>query len=67
MRRLGRFTATDVLTITVSETPIRIFMACANLTVLAFYMISQMVAAGLLVQPLLGVGFGSSPLRSWVS
>ena len=26
-------------------TPIRIFMACANLTILAFYMISQMVAA----------------------
>jgi cation/acetate symporter len=60
LRRLGRYTVADVLARNLDEDPIRIFMACANLSILMFYMISQVVAAGLLIQLLLGVGFGVS-------
>ncbi len=60
LRRLGRFTVADVLVRNLDEDPIRIFLACANLSILMFYMISQVVAAGLLVQLLLGVSFGVS-------
>ena len=60
MRRLGRFTVADVLTQALDQPSIRIFVACANLAILVFYMISQVVAAGLLVQLLAGVDFAAS-------
>ena len=60
LRQLGRFTVADVLVRNLDENPVRIFVACANLSILTFYMISQVVAAGLLVQLLLGVDFGVS-------
>jgi cation/acetate symporter len=62
LRRLGRFTVADVLVRNLDEDPIRVFLACANLSILMFYMISQVVAAGLLVQLLLGVSFGVSAI-----
>lgn len=57
LRRLGRFTLTDVLTTRLQEKPVRIFSAFANLVVLTFYLLSQMVGAGLLINLLLGVSF----------
>ncbi len=60
MRRLGRFTISDVLVTRLSEGPMRTFAAIANLSILVFYMISQVVAAGLLIQLLLGVDFALS-------
>jgi cation/acetate symporter len=60
LRRLGRFTLTDVLTVRLAERPVRIFSASANLIVLTFYMLSQMVGAGLLINLLLGISFAWS-------
>jgi cation/acetate symporter len=57
LRRLGRFTLTDVLSRRLDEKPVRVFAACSNLVVLTFYMLSQMVGAGLLVNLLIGVSF----------
>jgi cation/acetate symporter len=57
LRRLGRFTLTDVLTVRLAERPVRLFSASANLIVLTFYMLSQMVGAGLLINLLLGISF----------
>lgn len=62
LRRLGRYTFADVLTINLAERPVRVFSACANLLVLTFYMLSQMVGAGLLIKLLFGVSFGWSAL-----
>jgi len=62
LRRLGKFTLTDVLVTRISERPARIFAGTANLTVLVFYMVSQLVGAGLLVNLLAGISFGWSTL-----
>ncbi|MFO1428307.1 MAG: sodium/solute symporter [Steroidobacteraceae bacterium] len=57
LRRLGRYTLTDVLSSRLEDKPVRAFAAAANLVVLLFYMLSQMVGAGLLIGLLLGIGF----------
>ncbi|TXN72346.1 cation/acetate symporter ActP [Methylobacterium sp. WL6] len=57
LRRLGRYTFTDVVCIRLSERPIRIFSACASLVVVAFYLIAQMVGAGQLIQLLFGLDY----------
>jgi cation/acetate symporter len=62
LRRLGRYTLTDVLCLQLHPVPVRIFTASANLLVLIFYMVSQMVAAGALMHLLLGLSFGWSAL-----
>ncbi|KCZ87905.1 sodium:solute symporter family transporter [Hyphomonas johnsonii] len=62
LRKLGRFTLTDVLSSQLSDPGVRIFASVANLIVLLFYMVSQVVAAGLLVDLLLGIDFTISAL-----
>lgn len=62
LRTLGRYTLSDVLSARLSDPRVRVFAAVANLTVLLFYMISQVVAAGLLVDLLLGIDFNTSAL-----
>ncbi|WP_375464829.1 cation/acetate symporter ActP [uncultured Methylobacterium sp.] len=57
LRRLGRYTFTDVVCTRLSERPIRIFSACASLVVVAFYLIAQMVGAGQLIQLLFGLDY----------
>ncbi len=57
LRNLGRFTFTDVLCYRLSETPVRIFSACASLVVVAFYLIAQMVGAGQLIKLLFGLDY----------
>ena len=57
LRSLGRYTLTDVLAVRLKETPIRIFAASANLIVLLFYMVAQMVGGGALLKLLLGLDF----------
>ena len=57
LRRLGRFTLTDVLVARFDDTRVRVFSACANLLVLSFYMVSQVVAAGLLVELVAGIDY----------
>jgi cation/acetate symporter len=60
LRRLGRFTLTDVLCTRLAEKPVRVFAACSNLVVLVFYLLSQIVGAGVLLKLLLGVSFEAS-------
>ena len=57
LRKLGQYTLTDVLTVRLEPRPIKIFSATANLIVLLFYLLSQMVGAGVLVNMLLGLDF----------
>ena len=62
LRTLGRFTLTDVMASRFSDRPVRLFSAIATLVVLTFYMISQLVGAGALVELLLGIDFLGSVL-----
>lgn len=62
LRRLGRYTLTDVLSARLRERPVRLYAAGANLVVLTFYMIAQMVGAGLLMNLLLGISFTASTI-----
>lgn len=57
LRRLGRFTFADALSHTLSEKPMRVFASISSLTVIAFYLIAQMVGAGQLVQLLFGLDY----------
>jgi len=57
LRRLGRYTLTDVMSARLAEKPVRVFAATSNLVVLVFYMVAQMVGAGLLMNVLLGLSF----------
>jgi cation/acetate symporter len=57
VRNLGRYTFADVVSFRLQQTPIRIFAACGSLTVVAFYLIAQMVGAGKLIQLLFGLPY----------
>jgi cation/acetate symporter len=57
LRRLGVYTLTDVMSARLKQKPVRIFAATSNLVVLVFYMVAQMVGAGLLMNILLGLSF----------
>ncbi len=57
LRNLGRFSFVDVLSQRLNERPIRLFAACSSLTVVAFYLIAQMVGAGQLIQLLFGLDY----------
>lgn len=62
LRRLGRYTLTDVMSSRLRGRPVRIFAASANLVVLTFYMIAQMVGAGLLMNLLLDISYTASTI-----
>lgn len=55
MRRLGKFTFADALNAKFQSRGIRIAAGVSTLAVSVFYLIPQMVGAGVLVQPLLGL------------
>lgn len=57
LRNLGKFTFADVASFRLSQTPIRVLAACGSLTVVAFYLIAQMVGAGKLIQLLFGLDY----------
>jgi cation/acetate symporter len=57
LRNLGRFTFADVVSYRLSQTPIRILSAAGTLTVVAFYLIAQMVGAGQLIKLLFGLDY----------
>ena len=57
LRRLGRFTFADALSVHLDEKPVRVFAAVSSLVVIAFYLIAQMVGAGQLVQLLFGLDY----------
>ncbi|MBP7242322.1 cation acetate symporter [Amaricoccus sp.] len=57
LRNLGKFTFADVASYRLQQTPIRILSATGTLTVVAFYLIAQMVGAGKLIELLFGVPY----------
>ncbi len=57
LRNLGKFTFADVASFRLAPTPIRILAAIGTLTVVAFYLIAQMVGAGKLIELLFGLDY----------
>jgi cation/acetate symporter len=57
MRNSGKFTIADVLAFRLRERPARTAAALGTLSVAAFYLIAQMVGAGVLIQALVGIDF----------
>jgi cation/acetate symporter len=57
MRNSGKFTIADTLAFRLRERPARAAAALGTLAVVAFYLIAQMVGAGVLIQALVGLPF----------
>jgi cation/acetate symporter len=57
MRNSGKYTIADVLSFRLREEPARVAAATGTLAVVAFYLIAQMVGAGVLIQALVGIDF----------
>jgi cation/acetate symporter len=57
MRNAGKFTIADVLAFRLRERPARAAAALGTLSVVAFYLIAQMVGAGVLIEGLVGIDF----------
>ncbi|HKH41238.1 MAG TPA: sodium/solute symporter [Solirubrobacterales bacterium] len=57
MRNSGKFTMADVLSFRLNERPARVAAALGTLSVVAFYLIAQMVGAGALINALVGINF----------
>src|SRR3954453_7508705 len=57
MRNAGKFTIADVLAFRLRERPARTAAALGTLAVVAFYLIAQMVGAGVLIEKLVGINF----------
>ncbi len=61
LRNLGKYTMADVLAYRLRERPVRALASLSTLSVSIFYMIAQMVGAGVLVKELLpGVDFNTA-------
>src|SRR5215210_1078637 len=57
MRNSGKFTIADVLAFRLRERPARVAAAMGTLAVVAFYLIAQMVGAGVLIEALVEIDF----------
>jgi cation/acetate symporter len=57
MRNSGKYTIADVLAFRMNERPARAAAALGTLSVAGFYLIAQMVGAGVLVEALVGIDF----------
>jgi cation/acetate symporter len=57
MRNAGKYTIADVLSYRLKEEPARAAAALGTLTVVAFYLIAQMVGAGVLIEGLVDINF----------
>jgi cation/acetate symporter len=57
MRNAGKYTIADVLSFRLNETPARAAAALGTFAVVTFYLIAQMVGAGVLIQALAGIDF----------
>jgi cation/acetate symporter len=60
MRNAGKFTLSDVLAFRLKQRPARVAAATGSLAVVAFYLIAQMVGAGVIIQALVGIDFNIS-------
>ena len=57
MRNSGKYTIADVLAFRLKERPARTAAALGTLSVAGFYLIAQMVGAGVLIEALVGIDF----------
>ena len=57
LRNLGKYTFADVVSFRLGQTQIRTLSAVGTLTVVAFYLIAQMVGAGKLIELLFGLPY----------
>src|SRR5918997_921476 len=57
MRNSGKYTIADVLSFRLNEKPARAAAALGTLAVAGFYLIAQMVGAGVLIEGLVGIDF----------
>ena len=57
MRNSGKYTIADVLSFRMKQRPARSAAALGTLSVAGFYLIAQMVGAGVLIQALVGIDF----------
>ena len=57
MRNTGKYTMADVLAYRLKQQPARVAAALGTLSVVAFYLIAQMVGAGVLIEALVGIDF----------
>src|SRR5688572_7397313 len=62
MRNAGKYTIADVLAFRLRERPARTAAALGTLSVAGFYLIAQMVGAGVLIQALVGINFNIAVL-----
>ena len=66
MRNAGKYTIADVLSFRMNEKPARAAAALGTLAVAGFYLVAQMVGAGLLIDALVGIGFELSVLLTGI-
>ncbi len=57
MRNSGKYTIADMLSYRLKQRPARAAAALGTLSVVAFYLIAQMVGAGVLIEGLVGIDF----------
>src|SRR4051812_42601363 len=57
MRNSGKYTFADVLAYRLKQGPARAAAALGTLAVVAFYLIAQMVGAGVIIEGLVGISF----------
>src|ERR671914_1866132 len=62
MRNAGKYTIADVLAFRLKRQPARAAAALGTLTVVAFYLIAQMVGAGVLIEGLVDIDFSLAVL-----
>src|SRR5215213_7141674 len=60
MRNAGKFTIADVLSFRLNERPARVAAALGTLAVVGFYLIAQMVGAGVIIEKLVGLSFSTA-------
>jgi cation/acetate symporter len=60
MRNTGKYTMADVLSYRLNQRPARAAAALGTLAVAGFYLIAQMVGAGVLIEALVGIDFSVS-------
>ena len=57
LRNAGKYTMADLLAYRLKPRPVRALASLSTLTVSTFYMIAQMVGAGVIIQRLIGLPF----------
>ena len=66
MRNAGKYTIADVLSFRLNETPARAAAALGTFAVVTFYLIAQMVGAGVLIEKLVGINFSLAVILTGV-